>query len=670
MVLPSSEQKGESITSLYQLCAITESRSKNGSLIYLYGGEDSDGFWTNNLIVINVACPSNKKFITRGKVLSWIKPKYSSFPPKKDGHAMALCTSNQNKKLVMFAGSDNQHVSGQNNALYSVDLSSLQWKVDLSHEQSSTRPTGRTQSGFTQVDNNLFIFGGKVTGVVVGKSDSGDDIIGNKILDDFWVFNSEEGSWKKLSNKLADNTILPELCGCSLCPSNKGDVIYLYGGYTGKDYSNELYRYNIKNNVWEILTSKTKGVGPQHGRERHSSILIPQKNEMFVSGGWIFGGVSSSIYALDLETLTWRAIETKGVDSKLLRRYGHTSVCIEVTRDEQYVIIIGGKDISMANRPEMVVLSLNGAESVQAILQSIAELQSSNKALEKDWATYEKLATPLAEPVVSEEYASNVIGIKLNKPSTPVKEQAPQLPVKKPTRQDETPVIITKKPEQVVRKEQVVEVPKVLEKEPETSPKVTEIPKVVETKPKIVEKEPEKKPVEPETVEIKEEIVVQVQREQIVEPPKVLKKEPESIPTVIETPKVVEKEQQTKGPKDSTSTTNFISDKLQTSEGERVLLESVKKNTSRQQRKPRSQTINVAKNLDKLEKEAKIEVPSEEKFKVLEQEAKKIDEPVVEQAPVQEKKPRGGVSMFGPMGMGMGGMMGELSAKLKKKQDQ
>ncbi|KAL9653703.1 hypothetical protein ABK040_014649 [Willaertia magna] len=112
---------------------------------------------------------------------------------------------------------------------------------------------------------------------------------------------------------------------------------------------------------------------------------------------------------------------------------------------------------------------------------------------------------------------------------------------------------------------------------------------------------------------------------------------------------------------------NYLSEKLQIVY-DKPKLQTIKKPLRKavgKNRKPKTTNTNLVTSLDKLEAEVTVDIPSEEKFSQLEQEAKKIE-------PVQEEKSKilkGGVSMFGGLPMGMGGnMMGELAAKLKKKQ--
>ena len=275
----------ENLLEIYQHTSVVS--SLGGSLVYNYGGEDSNGYWTNRMTVLNVAV-SGKKIGSKLKSLEWEKPKFTSFPPKKDSHVVLLSESGKQKKLYIFGGNDNQNYSVTNNAMYSLDLESLTWKIEMKHEESPLRPTGRLLPAFTQIKNNLYMYGGKISSLVIGKSETS---ISSSTVDDFWMFSADTCSWKRLSTKVGTQQ-LPKLSGASLCASAKGDSLFLYGGANGREYSNELYKYSVKNDTWECVT-KTKGDTPKVGRERHSCCLLPKTNEMLISGGWLFGGASA-----------------------------------------------------------------------------------------------------------------------------------------------------------------------------------------------------------------------------------------------------------------------------------------------------------------------------------------------------------------------------------------
>ncbi|EFC44378.1 predicted protein [Naegleria gruberi] len=260
----------ESLTEIYQHSLVS-----NNSILYLYGGEDSNGYWTNRLCVMNVAGFAIKGK-AKAKYLEWEKPKYNSFPPKKDGHV--VCFNSTQKKMFIFGGSDNQHISGQNNAVYSVSFDNFNWKIEMKHEETSARPIGRSNSAFTQVKNSLFLYGGKVSDFNANL----DFPVTNQVLDDFWMLDTDSVSWKKLSNKLAAGKNLPKLFGASLCATANGEHLFLYGGSIGREYSPELYKYSIKSDSWECVTSKTKGDGPKIGRERHACVLLTKTNEMIM----------------------------------------------------------------------------------------------------------------------------------------------------------------------------------------------------------------------------------------------------------------------------------------------------------------------------------------------------------------------------------------------------
>ncbi|KAL9644370.1 hypothetical protein ABK040_005828 [Willaertia magna] len=589
------------LVELYQHSTINHPNVNN--LILLYGGENNLGYWTNQFLIINV---------NQVKSIEWDKPLYTSFPPKKDGHVICYF----NNKIYVFFGSDNQELSGNNNAIYSLQLDNLQWKVELkSSNDVNNIPKGRTQFAKYQLNNSLYVFGGKKSALHET----------SMILNDFWCFDFENMKWIKKSN-LINNKELPNLSGCSLIPSKNGKYLFLYGGFDGNNYSNDLYRYSIENNSWEHLTNQLKGDIPEGGRERHCSILLPNTNEMFIQGGWQFGGVTNKAYTLQLDNLTWKEVLLKDSKEEVLKRYGHSANLLTSNNGkDSFIFLIGGKDLSMNNRKEGIIFSLNN--KLTNVNQVIESLQVENN--NGEWKRFKGLNSKQSAPKVDEEIISELLGVKLNKPIIKQVNVQPTV-IQPPT---------TSSNNETKSNEQPIEVK----------------PKVVEVEPKVEQK------VEPIEIETN----VEPEIEPNIEPKIETTNEVTSTESIEATqPIVVQGSTSTAAPNTSV---NYLSEKLQAVD-DKPKLQTIKKPLRKAvggNRKPKTTNTNLVKSLDKLEAEVTVDIPSEEKFSQLEQEAKKIE-------PVQEEKskiPKGGVSMFGGLPMGMGGnMMGELAAKLKKKQ--
>ncbi|KAG2387791.1 hypothetical protein C9374_001385 [Naegleria lovaniensis] len=635
---------------VYQHTSIASS-----SLIYNYGGEDSNGFWTNRLSVLNLATVTGtsaikKQYSAKLKSLEWEKPKYNSFPPKKDGHVMML-SSGTPKKIFLFGGNDNQNISGNNNALYSIDLENLTWKIEMKHQQEeNSRPLGRSHSAFTQIKNCLYMFGGKITALQSSNSTDSTQTVSVKTLDDFWVFNCENLTWKKLSNKLSNSSTLPKLTGATLCASSKGTDLFLYGGACGKEYSNELYKYSVKNDSWECITSKMKGDIPKFGRERHACCLISKSNEMLISGGWIFGGVSSQILSLHLDTLIWKNVNismgsgsNNAFDSKLLQRYGHSMVALEgpiQNNSEQFMVMIGGKDLTMNNRSEVILIALNSKDLTwTSVSQSIGQKQASESALSEEWTRYEKVSGFLPATPMSDDYLSSMLGVPSSSTSTASVTNTTCLS----GAGAQTPPAVPKRPS----------FSKASTSGSETKQESEVVSSISNNTPPSIPKRPVRKE------EDSKKTTITIEQTQ----------EPKKTAVVSETKPATSSSFKT-AKTATTVSSDAISEKLQEAE-QRPKLELAKKQTRMQQRKPKTVNADLSK-LDKVTKEATLDVPDDSKFKKLEIESKKIvtpstseeqpSESSTENSSTQDKKPK--------FGVGMGGgnmMMNELASKLNKK---
>jgi len=88
------------------------------------------------------------------------------------------------------------------------------------------------------------------------------------------------------------NTISPR-SGTSV--SQQGDTVYLFGGYTIKGHSSDLFSYNIRENYFEEILFQS--VNPIQ-KAYHQSILY--RNGLIIWGGKSKKDISSSIFRIDL----------------------------------------------------------------------------------------------------------------------------------------------------------------------------------------------------------------------------------------------------------------------------------------------------------------------------------------------------------------------------------
>eukprot|EP00993_Chasmostoma_nieuportense_P000921 NODE_1846_length_1359_cov_22.336851_g1754_i0.p1 GENE.NODE_1846_length_1359_cov_22.336851_g1754_i0~~NODE_1846_length_1359_cov_22.336851_g1754_i0.p1 ORF type:complete len:392 (+),score=99.64 NODE_1846_length_1359_cov_22.336851_g1754_i0:22-1176(+) len=208
-------------------------------------------------------------------------------------------------------------------------------------EPNGCRPSSRTGHSAVLHEQQMLVFAGE-----------GDSAINNDLhtlllpIDD-----DEDYVWEKL---------LPE--GYIPCPRFghsailNGDEMIVFGGGGLLNTLDDLWLYSIMENYWEILEDAGERPSP---RKYHSVAL--SNNEMFIYGGdesslgnSRAGPVETDVFALNLDTLLWRRIETT-MDAQVggwvphpLTR--HSTVC-----HEEQIFMFGGF-VSISRTTDLQVL--------------------------------------------------------------------------------------------------------------------------------------------------------------------------------------------------------------------------------------------------------------------------------------------------------------------------
>merc|ERR1712196_464104 len=102
---------------------------------------------------------------------------------------------------------------------------------------------------------------------------------GNQYLNDLWVFSISSKTWTLLKPRGE----LPSVRDShSAVYSPDANVMYVFGGYSVEVYFNDVWAYDVSQNLWRLL--KPEGDAPSE-RDRHTAIYTARSNSMVVFGG-------------------------------------------------------------------------------------------------------------------------------------------------------------------------------------------------------------------------------------------------------------------------------------------------------------------------------------------------------------------------------------------------
>ncbi|XP_044460473.1 acyl-CoA-binding domain-containing protein 4, partial [Mangifera indica] len=212
------------------------------------------------------------------------------------------------------------------------DMDIIKWHSELSYEEwmalpvSGSRPSARYKHAAVVVGEKLYIVGGSRNG---------------RHLSDVQVFDLRSLVWSNLKLKTELNGEMAEDSGSQevLPPMSDhsmikwGNKLLILGGHSKKSSVGMIVWYiDLETNICGVM--ETSGKVPA-ARGGHSVTLVGSRVV-------IFGGedrsrkLLSDVHVLDLETMTWEAVET--TQTPPAPRYDHTAALL----GERYLLVFGG----------------------------------------------------------------------------------------------------------------------------------------------------------------------------------------------------------------------------------------------------------------------------------------------------------------------------------------
>ena len=118
------------------------------------------------------------------------------------------------------------------------------------------------------------------------------------------------------------------------------NAIYIFGGLVDdRKRFNDMYKLNVQGLTWEKVTTNGQQPAP---RAHHSATFVKEANGIVIFGGYGGAGkVLGECQVLDMESLGWRVLETKGTPPK--PRYDHTASLLG-----EKLVVFGGRDLTQS----------------------------------------------------------------------------------------------------------------------------------------------------------------------------------------------------------------------------------------------------------------------------------------------------------------------------------
>ena len=159
------------------------------------------------------------------------------------------------------------------------------WRRNASTSQNVSPRCGQCYSYSEALNKLFFAFG------------EGPD---NTLLTDLCVFDPTTFKFKQIIPELGEGRV-----NCSSVIID--NYLYIFGGYNGEKYLNDIIRYNIMTNeVIHIPITDAKGPSP-----RSSAVIAHYNKRIYIWGGNNGNEVDSDIHVYDIATNQWATIPTQ-----------------------------------------------------------------------------------------------------------------------------------------------------------------------------------------------------------------------------------------------------------------------------------------------------------------------------------------------------------------------
>jgi len=204
-------------------------------------------------------------------------------------------------------------------------------RVHLSHD--SIIPPPRSGAASVVVQGKLYVFGGYGGGT--GR------------LNDFYAYDFRKNSWEEVKVVGDTKPGCRENNGVVISDSSKS--IYLFGGYDGTAWLNDLWKYDIKSSQWTCIqessdqnNAEDAGAGQVTERNRIPSrrfgyVSVVHNGKLLVFGGFDGSRWLADMYVFDFKTKRWSEIDAKG-------KLPSPRSCPAWAKDDTHVYIQGGYD--------------------------------------------------------------------------------------------------------------------------------------------------------------------------------------------------------------------------------------------------------------------------------------------------------------------------------------
>ncbi len=254
--------------------------SAMGSMLILFGGFSSDGYWLNDVFVLDTAfkqpfIPAAPSFGQREQsvqeqqaLLTWWEPAIAGTPPSpRAAHSATVI----GRCIFFFGGNDGSRLFDD---LHVLDLDTMVWSQP---KTLGTPPPARAGHTAVQCGPNLAVFGGQ----------------GLVFYNDFYLLHLPTLTWSQPA--IAGTAPTPRAGATCNSVGGEHQRLLFFGGSFGTKVMNDIHLLDLESHTWSRPSDS--GILPIP-RAGHACEAIGNRLYFF-GGGDIEGNVFNDLHVLD-----------------------------------------------------------------------------------------------------------------------------------------------------------------------------------------------------------------------------------------------------------------------------------------------------------------------------------------------------------------------------------
>eukprot|EP00898_Chlorokybus_atmophyticus_P003940 jgi/Chlat1/4547/Chrsp29S04595 len=257
------------------------------------------------------------------RMWSQVSPQDGVSPPPRYSHSAVV----YNDAMYVYGGERSAYAFSD---VWEFSFTSSSWRFISPQGDGGVPPARFDHAAGVLSDGTMIVYGGRS---------------GHALYDDMWVYSIDTRKWRSVTPTSVDGTVAGKRFGHSIAVS-ANDVVYIYGGYTDRGFSNEFFSYNPADNVLTQLNTFQLSSDDNNNNNNNNNYVGRYSHASVAYGSYIYihGGSSlkqeyNDMWQYDTNTNTWTQAPSSDTSPF---RFEHAAVVVSGVEGEEDKLCIQG----------------------------------------------------------------------------------------------------------------------------------------------------------------------------------------------------------------------------------------------------------------------------------------------------------------------------------------